>query len=66
MMEDIMIAGVVGVSWQVRWYAAAAAAAGRRRKALQPQVAFSQEQASAQGGRTENPITGSVKERPLL
>ena len=26
-MEDVMIAGVVGVSWQVRWYAAAAAAA---------------------------------------
>ena len=25
-MEDVMIAGVVGVSWQVRWYAAAAAA----------------------------------------
>ena len=24
MVEDVMIAGVVGVSWQVRWYAAAA------------------------------------------
>ena len=66
MMEDIMIAGVVGVSWQVRWYAAAAAA-GRRRKALQPQVAFSQEQASAQGGRTPKTLKQApVKERPLL
>ena len=65
MVEDVMIAGVVGVSWQVRWYAEAAAAA-RRRKALQPQVAFSQEQASAQGGRNKTLKQAPVKETPPL
>ena len=53
-----MSVGRCGGTQQQRWR--------RRRKALQPQVAFSQEQASAQGGRSSTLKQARPKEGQLL